>query len=419
MSEDLIELKLDAMAHGGKALGRHNQRTIFVPFTIPGEKVQAHITEERGRVAFAEGVTLLEASADRVFPRCKHFGSSGRCGRCHWQHIGYEAQLLLKQDVLTDQLARIGGFENVEVRPVTASPLEWGYNYHMTLNVGEDKKLGFPGVDERGLVAIEECHILHPDLLALYLALELDFEGLRRVKFQMGSDGQHMIILTMADENAPELETDMPTSVNMLLEDGEPVNLIGESHSRYMLNDRTFRVTAGSSFRPNIAQIPNLVRTVLEALDLHGGETLLDLYGGVGVFSAFAAEQADLVTLVESFPPAATDADENLTAFENVDILEGSVEDVIDDLDEYYDVAIVDPPSEGLSTAVVDALAARGIPRLVYVSSDAATLARDAKRLVNQGYQLRYVQPLDLAPQTYYVDAVAILEKQAKVIKKK
>lgn len=403
-----IEIELEAMAHGGSALGRHNKRTVFVPYTIPGEKVAVRIVEDRGRVAFAEGVTLLEASADRVYPRCKHFGP-GRCGRCHWQHIRYEAQLLLKQDVLADQLARIGGFEDADVQPVIASPQEWGYNHHMTMLV--DGKPGFPGTDGRSVIPIEECHILHPELLALYHALDLDFNGVRQLKLQIGTDGRHMLILTMADESAPELETDLPTSVNLLLADGEPVNLVGESHSRYTINGRTFRVTAGSSFCANVAQISNLVRVVLDALKLSGGESVLDLYGGVGVFSAFMADQAGLVTLVESFPPAVTDADENLADSENVDLIEGTVEDVLLALEGHFDAAVLDPPGEGLSTTVVDTLAERGISRLVYVSGDPATLARDAKRLVAHGYRLGVVQPIDLAPQTYFIDAVALLEK--------
>ena len=115
-------------------------------------------------------------------------------------------------------------------------------------------------------------------------------------------------------------------------------------------------------------------------------------------------------TLIESFPPAVTDADDNLTDLDNVDVIEGTVEDVLPELELRYDIAILDPPSEGISTEAVDLLAALKIPRLIYISSDPATLARDAKRLCAQGYTLGVVQPLDLNPHTYYVDAVAVLD---------
>ncbi len=409
MNDQTIELELNAMAHGGKALGRDGKRTVFVPYTIPGERVLARITQDKGRVAFAEGVRLLEASADRVYPRCPHFGP-GRCGLCHWQHIDYDAQLLLKQDVLADQMARIGGFEDADVQPVIASPQAWGYNYHMTMMAGENGQPGFPGVDEGRIILIDECHVMHPDLLVLYDTLDLQFDGLRRLRLQIDSDGSLMLILTMANDNAPELHLDTPASVNMLLVDNEPVSLIGESHSRYIVGGHSFRVTAGSFFRPNVAQIPNLVDVVLSALDLTGSEFVLDLYGGVGLFSAFIAPRAELVTLIDSYPPAVTDAESNLDAFEHVDLIEGSVEDVLSGLEDSYDAAVLDPPGEGLSVEVIDMLGQLQVPRLVYVSSDPATLARDAQRLCQQGYTLRGVQPIDFAPQTYYIDSVAVLD---------
>lgn len=409
MNDETIEVELTAMAHGGSALGRYEKRTVFVPYTIPGERVLAEIVEDRGRVAFARGVQLLDASADRVYPRCPHFGP-GRCGQCHWQHIDYPAQLLLKQDVLADQLARIGGFDDADVQPVIPSEQIWDYNYHMTMIAREDGQPGFAATDGDRVILIDECHILHPDLLALYETLDLQFDGLRRMRLQIGMDGSPMLILTMADDNAPELHLDLPASVNMILFDNEPVNLIGDSHSRYLVNEQPFRVTAGSDFRPHVAQIPRLVQVVLSMLELTGIESVLDLYGGVGVFSAFLAHQADLVTLVDSYPPAVTDAEVNLADFENVDLIEGPVEEVLPDLEDEYDAAVLDPPGEGLSVDAVDLLAEMKIPRLVYVSSDPATLARDARRLCNQGYVLRTVQPIDLAPQTYYIDSVALLE---------
>jgi len=133
---------------------------------------------------------------------------------------------------------------------------------------------------------------------------------------------------------------------------------------------------------------------------------VIDVYAGVGLLGAFAAEQADLVTLVESYPPAATDADTNTADLEHVEVIEGEAEEVLEAA-EPYDAAIVNPPSDGMSTEALDALVALASPTVVYVSDDAATFARDAKRLARQGYQLASVQPLDLAPQTYKTEIVA------------
>jgi len=189
---DTFKIEMLAMAHGGSALGRHEKKTIFIPYTIPGEIVEAHIKEDKGRIAFAEGVKLVDASADRVFPRCPHFGP-GRCGRCHWQHIDYPAQLLLKQDVLADQLARIGGFDDADVQPVIPSPQQWGYNYQMTFVTNSDGQIGFIGADDP-LYIVEECHILHPDLLDLYERLDMDFSGLQKLRLQIATSGSTMLI---------------------------------------------------------------------------------------------------------------------------------------------------------------------------------------------------------------------------------
>jgi 23S rRNA (uracil1939-C5)-methyltransferase len=416
MSSGTFELELDAMAHGGSALGRHGKQIVFVPYTIPGERVEARIVSEKGRVAFAEGVRLLDVSADRVYPRCPHFGP-GRCGRCQWQHIDYAAQTLLKQDVLADQLSRVGSFDDATIeaalRPIIPAPQPWEYNYHMTLRIGPDGRFGFRAAgDGERTFAISECHILHPDLLNLYNSLDLDFTGANRMTLQMGSDGAQMLILSVDDENdVPELLADLAVSINALLPDNEPVNLIGDSHVRYTVNGRSFRVTAGSSFRPNLPALGGLADAVLAALDLKGGEGVLDLYAGVGFFGAFAADAAGLVTVIESYPPAATDADDNLAELDHVDVIEGAVEDVLPELEETYDAALLDPPGSGLSAEAVDLLAESGIPRLVYVSSDAATLARDAQRLVRHGFRLESVQALDLAPQTYTIDTVAVLSR--------
>lgn len=400
------------MAHGGSALGRHEGKTIFVPYAIPGERVIARITQDRGRIAFAEGISLLDASVDRVYPVCKHFGPH-KCGRCHWQHIDYQAQVALKFDVLADQLSRVGKFDDATLervlRPIVPAPDIWHYNAHMTLLVTEGGELGFPGADAGTIMPIEECYLLDRELLDLYHQLDIDVSSVKKLRLQRGSDGAMMIILSVdQEEDVPELLTELPVSINALLPDNEPVNLIGSSHVDYTVKGRAFKVTAGSDFRPNIAALDALVDAVVDSLALDGHGSVLDLYAGVGLFSAFIAPHAALVTLVESFPPAATNADHNLSDFEHVEVIEGAVEEVLDALDEFYDAAVVDPPSSGMTGEALDALVALEVPRIVYVSSDPATLARDGQRLLKHGYALESVQPFDLAPHTYYIDAVAV-----------
>jgi 23S rRNA (uracil1939-C5)-methyltransferase len=153
---------------------------------------------------------------------------------------------------------------------------------------------------------------------------------------------------------------------------------------------------------------------VMKRMKLSGKERVLDLYAGVGIFSAFIAPRCEVLTLVESYPPAVTDADVNLMDFDNIDVVEGQVELVLDDMideEAQYDVALLDPPNSGLHKNVVNQLSKLGVKRVVYVSGDPASLARDAKVLVSAGYALVDVQGMDLSPQTYYIDAVALFER--------
>ncbi len=407
MPQEILEVTLEEMVHGGSALARHGGRVLFIPYAIPGERITARLTDDRGRYAFAEGVTLLSASPHRVTPLCPHFGP-GRCGGCHFQHIDYAAQPGFKRDVVRDQFKRIGGFADPPILPTIPSPDAWGYRVHATFHVNDRSELCFIGTDNQSLVPIEECHILQPELLEL--CEMLDFAAmptLDRVRVQVGSDGAGMIILSTRDDDVPELEVDLPVSVNFLLSDNEPVNLVGSSSVSYTVRGRTFRVTAGGFFQVNLAQAETLVDQVLSKLNLHGTESVLDLYAGVGLFTAFLAERAGRVTSIESYPPAVTDADENLAEFDNVDLIEGAVEDVLADLGDPYHAAVMDPPRAGVAPGVLDALDEMGVPNIVYVSCDPSTLARDAKRLVAKGYRLLEVQPVDMFPQTYHIECVA------------
>ena len=407
-----IALDIQDMAQGGSGLGIYRGKPVFVPYTLPGESITAEISEGRGKVLFARGAQLIAASRDRIEPRCPHFGP-GRCWGCQWQHIDYPAQLLLKQDVLADQLSRIGVLPDqlidTALQPILPASEQWAYNQSISLLRAKSGGWGLKR-QERGLETISECHLAHPDLIDLLLELDLDYDNAKRLTLRRGSDGRMMLIFAIDTEDAPEFSTDLPLSVNLILPDREPVNLIGDAYSTFQIAERKFRVTAGSTMRTNIGALASLVAEVMKAADLQGGERILDLYAGVGVFSAFMAPDAALVTLVESYPPAAGDADANLAQFDNVDIIEGAVESVLVDMidnDAQYDFALVDPTASGLSADVIGSLRRLNIRRIVYVSSNPAALARDSKGLIESGFRLRSIQPLDMAPQTYYIDAIA------------
>ncbi len=412
-----VKLEMVDMAQGGFALATYQGKPVFVPYTLPGELISAEISEVRGLLIFARGKDLCAASADRVSARCAHFGP-GRCWGCQFQHIDYQAQLLLKQDVLADQLSRVGKLPDSLIdsvmRPLLPAPQQWGYNHRLILSRYSAGAWGLPRQGKGGIEALAECHTAHPDLIDTLGKLDVDYEQARRLTLQRGSDGRIMIIFHVDEEEAPSLHTDLPLSVNLVLPDNSPINLIGDVYSTVSVADHAIRITAGSYMRPNISQIGPLANEVMEALGLGGSERALDLYAGVGIFSAVMAERAKLISLVESYPPAANDAEFNLREFDHIDILEGQVEAVLGDMTAKaarYDVALVDPPSSGINGGIVDSLLGLGVRRLVYVSGDPASLARDCRRVIDAGFQLQSVQAVDMAPQTFYITAVAAFER--------
>lgn len=415
MTHDLITLELTGMAHGGSAIGRHEGRAIFVPYGIPGEQVRVQIVQDKGRFAIAELVEVIDPSPDRVEPPCPYFGE-GRCGGCQFQSIDYARQLTLKQQTVRDQLARIGGLPDVVVNPTLASPEPYGYRSHATFHVSHAGQLGFIKTDHRTVLPVDDCLLLSP---TLHESFE-DVHGQRfspgaRIRFQSGNEGQPIHFpMGAVEDDVTEPLPDKPSQRDhkrhqSSRKQSSPQNFdkpsVGAVH--YKIKNRTFRCSAGSFFQVNLAQAEKLVELVLERLNLHGNEHLLDLYSGVGLFTAFLAAHATHVSAVELFTPAVEDARVNLSDYSNVDFHIGKIEAVLSNFKNKIDAAVVDPPRAGMDAPALDALAQFQPSQIVYVSCDPATLARDAKRLTSAGYILRDVQPVDMFPQTYHIECVA------------
>ncbi len=403
----MITLHLTGIAHGGTAVGRYGGKVVFVPYALPGETVRAEIVEDHPRYARARPVEIVEPSPERMGPPCPYFGPEG-CGGCHLQHVAYPAQLRLKAQVVAEQLARIGGISDPPVLPTLPDPTGWAYRNQARFHPAPSGGLGFCLEDRRDVVPIEECLILHPALSELYDALDLDLPDLSALTLRAGvATGDRMLILETAGDEPPELEVDLPLSCVLLTSDGVPVPLIGQGYITERVAGYTYRISAPSFFQANTAQAERLVSLVLEYLALEGREVVLDGYCGVGLFTLPLAQRAGLVVAVEVAPYAVDDLLVNAADLENVEVVEGPVEAVLGDRAERLDAAVVDPPRTGLSPEALEGLLAARPARLVYVSCDPATLARDARRLTAAGYRLEAVQPVDMFPQTYHVESVA------------
>ncbi len=423
----MIELTITALSHAGEGIGRYGGLAVFVPFALPGETVQVEIVENKKRFARARLVEVLVPAPERRVPRCPHhfqlappegftsYRPSLACGGCQLQHLDYAAQRAFKQRTVIEQLSRVGGLADPPVRPTLPSPAEYNYRNHAQFSLAGEGRLGFWSADSRRVIAIRECHQIEPPLAELFLHIAADpaqVPALERVNLRAGAEGETLVVLEAGAE-APEVELDLSVDAALLREDGSALALAGRDYLIFEVRGRSFRVSAGSFFQVNTAMAQQLVDLVLEALALQQGEAVLDLYSGVGLFTAFLAPIAGRVVGVESFAPAVADAAVNLDEFDNVEIYEAAVEDVLPGLAGPFDAVLLDPPRAGCTPEGLDALLATQVARIVYVSCDPATLARDAKRLVAGGYTLSWAQPLDMFPQTYHVECVALFNRNS------
>jgi 23S rRNA (uracil1939-C5)-methyltransferase len=404
-----LTLSLSDMAYGGEAVGRFEGKAIFVPYAIPGETVRAQVVTDKGRFARARLLDILTPSPYRVPPPCSHFGV---CGGCHWQHVEYKAQLEYKRSIVLSQLQRIAGLADAHVRPTLGMDNPWYYRNHVQLGVSEDGGLGFMAAGSHRVVPIERCLLMHALLEELYDSLDIELPGLRRLTLRAGvSTGERMIILEMAEDQPPEVEVDLPISFVLLLPDGTPVTLLGSSHIHERLAGRMYRISAPSFFQVNTQQAEVLVAMVRTYLNATVDNTILDAYCGVGTFALELAKTASQVVGIESSAAALADAVVNAAGVDNVCFVHGPVAENLNTLELKAPLAVLDPPREGVGPAVVAALARLAVQRIVYVSCDPATLARDIKGMLAAGYALREVQPVDMFPQTYHIESVALLER--------
>ena len=412
-----FELELTGYAYGGEAIGRApDGRMIFVPYSIPGERVRVTPVEDHKQWARAHLIEILAPSEQRVIPRCKHFGV---CGGCHYQHLAYPAQVQAKADIVRAQLERLGKFQDPPVAAPIASPSPWNTRNHLQFLLNDEGRLSFvaarqpaegsdPGSPGDRLIAVEECHLAAPPLDELWRRIEVEpIPGLERVSVRLGGGEERMVILHAGSPPQVELSLEVPASV-IWAGPQEVLVLAGEGYLSVEVLDRSFRVSALSFFQVHTSLSQELVRLVLRSLDVGPGDVVYDLYAGVGLFSAFIAQAGAHVVAVEESPWACADFEVNLDEFDRVDLYESTVEAALPSIALEPKVVLVDPPRGGLGREVVQGLLQHQPSRLVYVSCDPATLARDGRLLADGGYRVERVTPIDLFPQTYHIECVSV-----------
>lgn len=388
-----LELEVGAVAHGGHCVSRSENRVVFVRHALPGERVTATVTEDKGgSFCRADAVAVLEAAPQRVEPSCAVAGP-GQCGGCDWQHAAPEFQRELKARVVSEQLSRLAGIDrSVEVEALPDGVLGW--RSRVRLVAGRDGRAGLRAHRSHRVIPVDQCPISVPGAADEVLAR----------KWRPGSE------LEITKDGTGRVHVRELTQVR------------GKTQTRQLMGSiaveqaagRQWRLDAHGFWQGHPAAADALATIVAEWGQAPHGGVAWDLYAGVGLFASVLAAQvgdAGSVLAVESNRRAVADGQANLADLPQVRWRQGRVEKVLSDVADKPQTVVLDPPRKGAGRAVVDSIAAVSPARVVYVACDPGALARDIATFAGHGYTLADLRAIDAFPMTHHVECVALLTR--------
>ena len=400
MSTTPVPVRLERPATGGAVGHLEDGRVIFVRHGIPGELVDVAVTDETSKVCRGEAVAIVEASSDRVVPPCR-FAHPGGCGGCDFQHLSPPAQRSWKATLVREHLRRLAGIDwEGDVAAVGATGE--GTRTRLRLGVDEEGQLGLRANRSDTLVTLDRCWLSDARFAP---AFATEWFGAEEVELRAIGEGEPFAVVRR--------ETPRGTMFELTSMRGEPLE--PSTHSRVKVDGRYFKVSPRAFWQSHRDAPETLLARVLAYADVQPGDHVVDLFSGVGLFSIPLAKRVGpggKVVAVESSPYAVRDARENADGLRHLRVREWSVAPrAINDAVAPGDIVVLDPPRSGLAKGVAEALVRRAPRRMVYVSCDAATLARDLKILLAGGYALTDLTVFDLFPMTEHVETVCVLDK--------
>ena len=382
-----VRVTIEKVAHGGHFIARHEGAVIFVRHAIPSEEVVVEITSVGASFNRGDVVEVISASSDRVSAPCR-YAHRLACGGCDFQHVSLERQRTLKSDVIAEQFSRIAKMElRVEVEEIN-TPLGW--RTRCTAVSNKKGELGFYQARSHKVVPVDDCRILVPEMKYAELARR-GFKGDQRVEITISNAGERNIATGDARDEAP-----------MRLSEGPEV-------SHYKVGENEFEVSQKSFWQSHKDAPRILTDAVVSYSQFRPGDHVLDLYGGVGLFSAAVLPligDEGSIDIVEGSKSATSDARRNFQRDANVNVITGDVSKVIPRFS-HADVVILDPPREGAGKEVIENVSRVSARTIIYVACDPAALARDTGYLLAHGYKLDEIRAFDLFPMTHHIECVA------------
>ncbi len=431
MSSIPLSLTIDRLSYGpagvGRLSGKDGGKVVFVPHTAPGDQVDVVLTEEKKRYAHGQLVTVRQAAPARRMPPCRYIP---RCGGCPWQHVTYAEQLRAKEALVREHLRRIGGVADPPVLPILPSPQEWRYRHRIRLRTGPPAQLGFYQSQSHELVELEDCLIAGEDC-ATHLTharawLAQLQTTVRRVELSTSDPLRAAtggVVLTGNAEGRFQTVDEEACAAFVARHDAVAgLMLFGRGWRRAWgetrivldlgVDDLVLEVKRGGFTQVNPAGNRVLIAALLRLVDFNKSQKVIECHMGAGNLSLPIAGRVSTLIGIEQDPHALADARENVTrtGLDNVTFVHASARVGLQTLVQRKveaDILVLDPPRAGAADSL-DAIPRLKIPKIVYVSCDPATLARDMRRLGQLGYRLERLQPVDLFPHTYHIETIAI-----------
>lgn len=454
---DELILKIEDMGVDGAGIGKADGMTFFVKDAVIGDVVRAKVMKLKKTYGYARLMELLEASPDRVEPKCPYYR---QCGGCQIQALSYEKQLEFKERKVRNNLERIGGFSEIPMEPIVGMEESYHYRNKAQFPVGTDKDghivTGFYAGRTHTIIPNRDCALGLPANREI-LDLVIDFmekyhvsaydektgKGLvRHVLIRCGFTSQEkMVCLIINGKSLPHSEKlvealreiDGMTSISINCNTGrtnvilgrKTIVLWGQEYITDQIGEISYEISPVSFYQVNPVQTEKLYGLALEYADLHGEETVWDLYCGIGTISLFLAQKAKQVYGVEIIPQAIENAKRNAVknGIENAEFFVGKSEEVLPEFYEkeaaagrkaHADVIVVDPPRKGCDEKLLETIVKMAPDRVVYVSCDSATLARDLKILCENGYELKRARAVDQFCHTVHTESVCLMERKDK-----
>ncbi len=444
---DVVTVRIEDMGTDGEGIGKVNGFTLFIKDALIGDVVEAKLMKIKKNYGYARLMNIITPSPDRVEPKCPVYR---QCGGCQIQALDYQAQLKFKEYKVRGNLERIGGFTDILLEPIIGMENPYHYRNKAQFPVGTDKNgeivTGFYAGRTHDIIPNTRCYLgaeVNEEILHVVLEYmkkynisaynETTGKGLvRHILIRTGfTSGEIMVCIVVNGKKLPRAEKlvdelikiEGMTSITLNVNEkrtnvilGEEVRLLwGTTFIQDNIGDITYRISPLSFYQVNPVQTRRLYETALEYADLKGEETVWDLYCGIGTISLFLAQKAKMVYGVEIVPQAIEDARENaeLNGIDNAKFYVGKAEEVLPELYEregiYADVIVVDPPRKGCDEKCLETIVKMHPDRVVYVSCDSATLARDLRYLCERGYEVKRGRACDMFPMTTHVEVAVLL----------